>query len=813
MRHRYRDRRLKFSWHPLEDRAVPTTIVALLDSGVDLTSTADYPYYNFTNAYDAFDKVAITSSNHNLIQDTSLQHGHGSTVADFIIAGIQQAKASQGANSLDIEIMPIRETRPNSNTPDDAAVIRGIYWASDHGASVINMSSFYWPGYPANFTDKDSSDQQYFGTSLCQAISYAQSKGLAIVTAAGNTGANSDANYPGYMPGNAGNPTYNGLGKSLNNIIVTAAVDGSNALTKQSGWGPTSVNIGAPTGSGDNAVTSYSTGYTSGVMGAIAALAPTQTPAQWINIVEQTVTLATQNVGAWCTTGGVLNTAAAVSQAIGSTSTSSSNPVLIAVGSSSAIGNFAADTTYASGGTPYSNTDTIDTSAIPNPPPVDVFHNERWSNSSFTETISNLTPNAAYDVRLDFVEAFYSGAGMREFNVAINGVQLLTDFDIAAASGAKDKAVAVPIYHVAADGSGRLTFTFTNINGGAKVDGIEVTPSQTIAIAAGATSAVSDFSADTGYSASSTYAPSSPVTPDTSQVYNPPPAAVLNNSRWSNTNFTETILSLTPNATYGVRLDFDELYYSGYGQRSFNVAINNVQVLTNFDIAGAAGGPNIAVAKLFDATADSSGNIKILFTNVTGGATVNGIEISPSPVLTQGTPVDLSGAFNAFGITKDNNTAPGNLDGAGGHSYSATFVGPVVYANGDAFNLGAAGAWDVVKAGGQSIPLPQGNFSGVRLLATGLNGAQAGNFMVNYTDNTSTPVSLTFDDWHTNTNLASESVASLSTYRNTTSGRDTYFTNFYLYSYALAINKAKTVSSITLPNNGNIAIFGVDLNP
>ncbi len=142
MRNRFHDRRLRFSWQRLEDRAVPTTLVALIDSGVDLTSTTDSPYYNFTNAYDAYDKVAITSSNHNLVQDTSLQHGHGSTVADFVIAGLQQAKAAQGANALDIEIMPIRDTSTMLNI-DDSSVIRGVYWASDHGSSVINLSLVY----------------------------------------------------------------------------------------------------------------------------------------------------------------------------------------------------------------------------------------------------------------------------------------------------------------------------------------------------------------------------------------------------------------------------------------------------------------------------------------------------------------------------------------------------------------------------------------------------------------------------------------------------------------------------------------------
>ena len=812
-------------------------------------------------------------------------------------------------------------------------------------------------------SDTDTTDQQYYGRTLSQAIAYAQSKGIAVVTAAGNRSWNADTAYTFYMPGDAGNPTYNGLGKSLNNIIVTAAVDGSNALTQYSNWGPTSVNLGAPTGSGTDAVTSYSTGYTSGVMGAIAALAPTQTPAQWIGIVEQTVTPATQTVGAWCTTGGVINPAAAVSKALnsisiaaGSTSgtgsfladtsfasggssyptthaidtTGVSDPppqsvlqterwdssgagftetlpgltpnttynvrldfsenfpsttvgqrvfdvaingvkvlnrfdilqtagaqyklvapsfpattdqwgkisvtfttdvgsakvdaievtpltsssIAIAAGSMSAIGNFVSDTPYASGNSStYPNTHAIDTSAIPNPPPVDVFHIERWSNSSFTETIPNLTPNAAYDIRLDFAEAFYSGAGSRSFNVAINGAPALTNFDIAAAAGGKDKAVAVPFNHVAADSSGHLAITFTNVAGGAKVDGIEVSPSRTIALASGnaGPSNLGDFSPDTGYSPSSTYP--SPGAVDTSGIANPPPATVFANSRYSLTSFSYSIPNLTPNANYNVRLDFAETYFSGPGSRSFDVLINYAAVLTNFDIAAAAGGANKAVAESFNATADGSGTLTITFANNKGGATVNGVEVSPSLGAPQATQVDLSGLYNAVGITNDNGTSAGNFDGAG-NSYSSTFVGPISYSNGVAFKLGPAGANDVVVARGQTITLPSsGNYGGVRLLGTGLNGLQGGAFTIYYTDGTSSTINQNFDDWHNGASASGESVASLSPYRNGTNGRDTNNNNFYLYSYSIAINPTKRVASIILPTNSNIAIFALDLVP
>jgi len=309
-------RRSRLDWGTLETRAVPTTLIALVDTGVDLSSAADLPYYDFTNAYDAYDKQPVTATTHGLVQDTSLQHGHGSTVADYIIAGIAAAKVQPGAGAADVKIMPIRESAPGSIQPDDGALVRGVYWAADHGAAVINLSL---RRYNRDFTDTDPADP-HNGATLSQAISYARSRNVAVVTAAGNESINLDGPNPygGFiMPGDAAFPAFNGLGAPLDNILVTAAVGPSNLLTAYSNWGPTTVNLGAPTGPGTNAVTSYSTGYTSGVAGVVSALTPGLSAGQRVNLIEQAVTPMAQSVGAWSTTGGVISPANAVRQAIG----------------------------------------------------------------------------------------------------------------------------------------------------------------------------------------------------------------------------------------------------------------------------------------------------------------------------------------------------------------------------------------------------------------------------------------------------------------------------------------------------------------
>ena len=103
------------------------------------------------------------------------------------------------------------------------------------------------------------------------------------------------------------------------------------------------------------------------------------------------------------------------------------------------------------------------------------------------------------------------------------------------------------------------------------------------------------------------------------------PMAVYQTQRFG--NFTYTIPGLTAGDNYTVRLHFSEGYWDAAGKRIFDVSINGTQVLTNFDIFATAGGMNIAVVEQFTATANSSGQIVVVFTTVTDNAALNGIEI------------------------------------------------------------------------------------------------------------------------------------------------------------------------------------------
>jgi len=82
-------------------------------------------------------------------------------------------------------------------------------------------------------------------------------------------------------------------------------------------------------------------------------------------------------------------------------------------------------------------------------------------------------PNGNYTVVMKFAEIQYQAAGKRQFNVAINGTQVLTNFDIVATAGAADTAVAVPFPVTVTSGAITIGLT-TGAAGVALINGIEI---------------------------------------------------------------------------------------------------------------------------------------------------------------------------------------------------------------------------------------------------------------------------------------------------------------------------------------------------
>jgi Malectin domain/Ricin-type beta-trefoil lectin domain/Putative Ig domain len=312
----------------------------------------------------------------------------------------------------------------------------------------------------------------------------------------------------------------------------------------------------------------------------------------------------------------------------GSTGTGSGGVDISAGGPAAAP--FVADEDY-TGGATADTTNAITTTGVTNPAPQSVYQHNRYGN--FTYTIPGLTAGASYNVRLDFAEEYWTTAGSREFNVVINGTQVLTDFDIFATAGGEYKAVAES-FTATASSAGAVTIQFVTVKDNAQVNGIEISPtsggggstgSGGVDISAGGPAAA-PFVADEDYTGGATADTTNAIT--TTGVTNPAPQSVYQHNRYG--NFTYTIPGLTAGASYTVQLDFAEEYWTTAGSREFNVLINGSQVLTDFDIFATAGGEYKAVDEPFTATASSTGTITIQFVTVKDNAQVNGIQVTPA---------------------------------------------------------------------------------------------------------------------------------------------------------------------------------------
>ena len=138
-----------------------------------------------------------------------------------------------------------------------------------------------------------------------------------------------------------------------------------------------------------------------------------------------------------------------------------------------AFGSYGEDDSFTTAGGNYANANAIDTSAVVDPAPVEVYQSER--NGNFTYTLPGLGAGASYKVRLHFAEIYHNGPGLRAFDVLINGSLVLDNFDVFAAAGAKNKAN-VQEFTVPASSGGSISIQFVTAIDNAKVSGIEVIP-------------------------------------------------------------------------------------------------------------------------------------------------------------------------------------------------------------------------------------------------------------------------------------------------------------------------------------------------
>lgn len=136
-------------------------------------------------------------------------------------------------------------------------------------------------------------------------------------------------------------------------------------------------------------------------------------------------------------------------------------------------GTFAADDLF-TGGANVSWTSVTNTSLLSGAvPPANVLQNDR-EGRSFSYTVKNLQAFANYDITLYFVENYFTAAHKRVFNVTVNGVQSLKNFDVYTEAGARYKAIQ-RIVHTTANQNGEIVMKFDATVDQAKVGAFIVT--------------------------------------------------------------------------------------------------------------------------------------------------------------------------------------------------------------------------------------------------------------------------------------------------------------------------------------------------
>jgi glucose/arabinose dehydrogenase len=293
-----------------------------------------------------------------------------------------------------------------------------------------------------------------------------------------------------------------------------------------------------------------------------------------------------------------------------------------------AAGSFEADKAYDLGGA-YSSGNVIDTSGVTNAAPATVYQSERFGNY-FNYTVDNLEPGKAFTVRLHFAEVWWTEPGKRVFNVAINGQQVLANFDIFVAAGNASNKAVIRQFNVNADSAGKIVIGFTTEMDNAKVSAIEVIPPialpQGVKIDAGG-SGMGEFHSDEQFTGGNSYETPEPVS--IAGVTNAGPMQLYRTER-TGSNLTYTLDNLTPGASFTLRLHFAEIWWTEPGRRRFNVAVNGSNVLTNLDIHAAAGGSFKALVRTFSVTANSQGRVVVSLTAIVDQVSIAGLELIPA---------------------------------------------------------------------------------------------------------------------------------------------------------------------------------------
>lgn len=235
-------------------RGLTSTIVAVLDTGVD----ASHP-----------DLAGAIAAGHDFVNgdaDAADDHGHGTSVAGVVAARADNREGQAGL-CWHCTVLPVKVLGA-AGQGTTAMLAAGIVWATDRDARVITMSL----GAPSTTQ------------ALTDAISYAASKGVVLVAAAGNS-ATTTPYYPAAYP-------------QVVSVAATTADDTLYEWSNRGSW----VHVGAPgcnvaPGLAGSYVTFCGTSSATPLVGGLAALALSAKPSASKDDVERAIQAGAVAVG------------------------------------------------------------------------------------------------------------------------------------------------------------------------------------------------------------------------------------------------------------------------------------------------------------------------------------------------------------------------------------------------------------------------------------------------------------------------------------------------------------------------------------
>ncbi|MBM7567129.1 glycoside hydrolase family 76 protein [Paenibacillus sacheonensis] len=230
------------------------------------------------------------------------------------------------------------------------------------------------------------------------------------------------------------------------------------------------------------------------------------------------------------------------------------------------------------------------------------------------------------------------------------------------------------------------------------------------------------------------------------------------------------------------------------------------------------------VAKTFTSTHTSAGDnpgtawMYAYYLRATPNWTLTGITLPNIPnvnifaiTLVSAQQADLTPYYNEDGWASDASAGNNGFGGDAGYGYSSDVLNLSPTYSGIKYTLGTAAnnQNNEIKGTGQTIALPPNLYSSIKLLGSSSHGDKTGSFTVNYSDGSTSAISVAMQDWA----LPGTTANAVQTMPRAHIGGSIGTGSFYVFGYSLTPTAGKTVKSITLPANSDMHVYAVSLVP